>query len=89
MEPEEGEVHEEAALCIAKAIYVSGIELSKAKEGSTNLMAKVPGLLKVNTSLLKELNGIGEAAIATLHTTTVCRAGVGVAATKIIPLFTT
>lgn len=90
MELGEGEVHEEeAALRIAKAICSSGVEPSEPREGRVTLKAKIPGLLKINTCLLKEINCLGEIIVATLHTNTVCHAGMEVAATKIIPLFTT
>lgn len=90
MELEEEEVHEEeAALRIAKAICGSGIEISVPKEGRVNLQTKVPGLLKINARLLKEINSLGEIVVATLHSNTTCHAGMVVASTKIIPLFTT
>ncbi len=86
---EEGEVHEEeAALRIARAICGSGVDFSPPKEGRVNMKATVPGLLKVNTRLLKEINSLGEIVVATLHNNTVCDNGTVVAATKIIPLFT-
>ncbi|MEA3375615.1 MAG: molybdopterin-binding protein [Chloroflexota bacterium] len=86
----EGEVHEEeAALRIAKAIGGSGVALSEPREGKISLKAKNSGLLKINTRLLEEINSLGEIIIATLHTNTVCQAGTIVAATRIIPLFTT
>jgi len=90
MELGEGEIHEEeAALRIAGAIGNSELELSKPKEGRVNLASRTFGLLRINTGLLKEINSLGEVIVATLHTNTVCHEGMGVAATKIIPLFTT
>ncbi len=90
MELEEGEVHEEeAALRIARAISGSGVVLSEPKEGRVNLKAKIPGLLRIDTHLLKEINSLGEAIVATVHTNSVCHEGMEVAATRIIPLFTT
>ena len=90
MELEEEEVHEEeAALRIAKAICGAGLEISVPKEGRVNLKAKAPGLLKVNASLLKEINSLGEIVVVTAHSNTTCHAGMVVASTKIIPLFTT
>jgi molybdopterin biosynthesis enzyme len=89
MELEKGEVHEEeAALRIARAICGLRVELSKPREGRVNLKANASGLLKINTRLLKEINSLGEVVVATLSTNTVCNAGMVVAATKIIPLFT-
>ena len=90
MELGKGEVHkEEAALRIAKAICGSGVEPNEPREGRINLKAKIPGLLEINSYLLKEINWLGEVIVAILHTNTVCHAGMEVAATKIIPLFTT
>jgi len=89
MELEDGEVHEEeAALRIAGAIGGSRIGIRKPSEGRVNLQAETPGLLKINTHLLKEINSLGEIVIASLHTNTVCHVGMEIAATKIIPLFT-
>jgi len=90
MELAEGEVHEEeAAVRIASAIGGSGIEFSSPKEGRVNLIAKIQGLLKINTRLLKEINSLGEILISTLHNNTVCQPGRIVAGTKIVPLYTT
>jgi len=90
MELGEGEVHEEeAALRIARAISGSGVEFGEPSEGRVNLKAKIPGLLRVNVCLLKEINSLGEVLVATRHSNTVCSAGMEVAATKIVPLFTT
>lgn len=89
MELGEGEVHEEeAALRIARAICGSGIDFSEPKEGKVNLKAKIQGLLKINTRLLKEINSLGDIVVATLHDNTVCYAEMTIAATRIIPLFT-
>jgi len=86
----EGEVHEEeAALRIARAVSTPRTELTKVKEGRINMKASVRGLLKINTSLLKEINSVGEVIVATLHNNTVCHKGMEVAATRIIPLFIT
>jgi molybdenum cofactor synthesis domain-containing protein len=90
MELEKGEVHEEeAALRIASAIGGAGIEFSTPREGRVNLKAKEYGLLKINATLLKEINSLEEILVATLHNNTVCHPGMIVAGTKIVPLFTT
>ena len=87
MELGAGEVHEEeAALRIAQAIAGSGIEFSQAGEARVNLKAKIPGLLKIAVSLLKEINSLGEITIATLHNNTVCQAGTTVTGIKVTPL---
>jgi hypothetical protein len=87
VELEAGEVHEEeAALRIAQAIAGSGIEFGEAKEGRVNLKAKIPGLLKIEVSLLREINSLGEVTVATLHNNTVCQTGTTVAGAKVTPL---
>ena len=89
MELGDEDVHEdEAGSRIAGAICGSGLEPDKPKEGRINLKAKVFGLLKVNTRLLREINSLGDIVIATLHDNTVCRAGATATSTKIVPLFT-
>ncbi|MHB8105073.1 MAG: molybdopterin-binding protein [Dehalococcoidales bacterium] len=89
MELEEGEVHEEeAAIRIAAAIAGAGIDFSQPKEGRVNLKANVYGLLKINATLLKEINSLEEILVATLHNNTICHPGMIVAGTKIVPLFT-
>ncbi len=90
MELAEGEIHEEeAALRIARAVCGSGVEPGEPREGRTNLRAKTSGVLKINIPLLKKLNALEDIIVATLHTNTVCYMEMTVAATKIIPLFTT
>ena len=84
----EDEVHEEeAALRIAKAVSGPNMELSQPSEGRVNIIAKSSGLLKVNVSLLREVNAIGQIVLATRHNNTTCQPGTMVAGTKIIPLY--
>jgi hypothetical protein len=88
IELDEGEVHEEeAALRIAQAVSGPGLEFSQPKEGRINLRTKYPGLLRVNTVALRQINSIGEIVLATRHDHTYCQAGSIVAGTKIVPLF--
>jgi molybdenum cofactor synthesis domain-containing protein len=90
MELGEGEVHEEeAAVRIAGAISGPDIEFSQPKEGRVNLIAKTHGLLKINVSLLKKINTLGEILVVTRHNNTVCKQGMMLAGTKIVPLYTT
>ncbi len=84
----EGEIHEEeAAWRISRAIAGQGVGFTKPSEGRINLEAKSSGLLKINKHLLKEINSLGEVIISTLHNNTLCRAGMMVAGTRIIPLY--
>jgi molybdopterin biosynthesis enzyme len=87
---EENEVHEEeAALRIARAISGDFLEWSSPKEGRVNIKSQVSGLLKVNISLLKQVNSLGDIVVTTRQDNTACEEGDIVAATKIIPLYTT
>ncbi len=89
IEEEEGEVHEEeAALRIAKAVAGPEMEITKPREGKVNIKSDIFGLLKINKSLLKEVNSIPDISLATLHENTVCQPGTIFAGTKIIPLYT-
>jgi molybdopterin biosynthesis enzyme len=89
MELEKGEVHEEeAAIRLANALKGPGIELGEPKEGRVNLKAGVYGLLKINTGLVRKINSSGDILVSTMHNNTVCRPGMMVAGTKIVPLLT-
>jgi hypothetical protein len=89
MELGKEEVHEEeAASRIARAICGRGIEFSEPNEGKVNLKATAFGLLRINRRLLNNFNSLGEIIVATLHNNTVCDTGTVVAATRIIPLYT-
>jgi len=76
IEEEEGEVHEEeAALRIARAVAGPEMEFTKPREGKVNIKSSVFGLLKINKTLLKEINSIPEISLATIHENAVCRPG--------------
>jgi molybdenum cofactor synthesis domain-containing protein len=83
----EGDVHEnEAAERIATAAASSGMVLCEAKEGKVNIKAGKNGILKVNKTVLEEINQIGNAVLVTMHDNTLVEEGKIVAAAKIIPL---
>ena len=89
MELASGQVHEEeAALRIAAAIMGKGLSQSPPSEGRVNLKTTAAGLLKINVAALDEINLLGDIIIASLHNNTVCKAGVTVAGTRIIQLYT-
>jgi molybdenum cofactor synthesis domain-containing protein len=82
-------VHEEeAALRIGKAVADESLELGAPKQGRVNIKSTIDGVLKVNKSLLYEINSIEGIVLATLHNNTVCHPGTIVAGTKIVPLCT-
>ena len=87
IENEEGWVHEEeAALRIARAVSGPEMRLTDPKEGGVSIISTTNGVLKLNRTLLKEINSIKDIALATRHDNTLCPPGTIVASTKIIPL---
>ena len=89
LELDVGQVHEdEAAVRMAEAAAGSQIAFEPPVEGKVRLVAKQPGLLKIDVEALDQINAIEEIVFATLHTDRRVLAGRDVAGTRIIPLFT-
>jgi molybdenum cofactor synthesis domain-containing protein len=87
MELEKDELHEEdAARRLAKAAAGDNLELSDPSEGRVNLIAGIPGLLKVDAHLLYQLNSLGDLMLATLPTNRYVQKGTVVAGTRTIPV---
>lgn len=87
MELENDELHEEdAALRLAKAAVGDNLELTDPSEGRINLVAKIPGLLKVDADLLCRMNSLGDLMLATLPTNWYVKKGTVVAGTRTIPV---
>jgi molybdenum cofactor synthesis domain-containing protein len=87
MELEKDELHEEdAARRLAKAAAGDNLELTDPSEGRVNLVAKIPGLLKVDSDLLYRLNSLGDIMLATLPTNWHVNQGTVVAGTRTIPV---
>lgn len=87
IEYKEGSIHEnEAAIRMSRAAAGQGIMFSEPSEGKVNLLAKYPGLLKVNTRALMGINGIDGIVMASLHADRLVDINTVVAGTKIIPL---
>jgi molybdenum cofactor synthesis domain-containing protein len=87
MELEKDELHEEdAARRLAKAAAGENLELTDPSEGRVNLVAKIPGLLKVDSDLLYRLNSLGDLMLATLPTDWYVKQGSVVAGTRTIPV---
>src|SRR5918999_3889950 len=60
MELGKDELHEEdAARRLAKAAAGENLELTEPSEGRVNLIAKIPGVLKVDSDLLYRFNSLG------------------------------
>lgn len=82
-----GRLHEnDAAQRLAQALKGDHITFQDPSEGKINLLAQIPGLLKIRVAPLTRLNLIPDIIVSTLHNNTVCQAGETVAATRIIPL---
>lgn len=80
-------VHEnEAAQRLATAAAGEGIEMSVPNEGKVDLFAARNGLLKVNVSILNELNDTEEIMFGTLHSNQLVTRSQKVAGTRVIPL---
>lgn len=86
-EKEEGMLHEnEAAEVLCAMCRGSHMECSQAKEGKIELTASCDGLLKVDNSGLKAVNGFGQMMIASRHGNFAVKKGDKLAGTRIIPL---
>ena len=84
-----GEIHEEdAALRMAAMAPVAGAHYTGPSEGKVLLIADGEGMLRVDTALLRELNGIGDITISTLPDHYPVRAGKRLASMRIVPLVT-
>ena len=88
-EPKTGEIHEdEAALRIARAVAGENIEYDVPKEGKSTLKSKGRGLLKINSTLLYQINSIKDISIASLPRNYMVERDQKLAGVRIIPLNT-
>ena len=88
MELAEFEVHEDdAALRIAGALCGPNLRWSDPREGKSNMITEIDGLLQIDLEGLSMVNHIGEMIVSTLKTGLPCKKGQTIAATRIIPLF--
>ncbi len=88
-EPKDGEIHEnKAALRIARAVAGKNIEYDAPKEGKSTLKSKERGLLKINSTLLYQINSIKDISIASLPQNFIVERGQKLAGVRIIPLAT-
>ncbi len=87
MELHSGLLHEDdAAYRIAKAVTEDNISLTTPKEGRIDFIAPHQGLLRIDTEQLTHINGMGEIALATLHSFQEVKKGQAIGGTRIIPL---
>ncbi|MCR5002378.1 MAG: molybdopterin-binding protein [Lachnospiraceae bacterium] len=83
-------IHEEdCALRLAGMASVEGAHYEGPSEGKVMLISDTQGMFKVNTELLKRINGIGDITISTLPDHYRVEKGARLASMRIIPLFTT
>lgn len=84
-----GEIHEEdAALRMAAMASVEGAHYTAPSEGKVMLLADRPGMVRVNTQLLQQINAIGDITITTLPDHYPVEAGDKIASMRIVPLVT-
>lgn len=84
---EKDDLHEEeAAQRLARAAAGPNLRLTDPVEGRVNLVAEMPGLLKVDTERLESFNALGDLILATLPTDHYVRKGDVVAGTRTIPV---
>jgi molybdenum cofactor synthesis domain-containing protein len=87
MELERDELHEEeAARRLANAAAGQNLKLTDPSEGRINLVAKISGLLKVDSDLLFRFNSLGDLMFATLPGDRYVKEGTVVAGTRTIPV---
>lgn len=87
MELEADELHEEeAARRLARAAAGQNLKLTEPIEGRVNLVAAVPGLLKVDADLLYRFNSLGDLMLATLFGNRLVKESTVVAGTRTIPV---
>jgi len=84
-----GEVHEEdCALRMAAMAPVAGAHYEGPSEGKVVLKADLPGMFRVDTALLREVNAIGDLTVATLPDHYPVKPGDRLASMRIVPLVT-
>jgi molybdopterin biosynthesis enzyme len=87
MDLEKDELHEEdAARRLAQAVAGPNLKLTDPSEGRINLVAQIPGLLKIDTELLYRFNCLGDLMLATLPGDRYMKEGTVVAGTRTIPV---
>lgn len=88
-EDQAGEVHEEdAALRLSRLAAVEHGTFAGPSEGKMVLTADIPGLFRVNTALLRQINSIGDITISTVPDHYPVQPGGRLASMRIVPLVT-
>ncbi len=86
-ENDETMLHEDDAAAVLRDICMGeNIRASAPKEGKIELIAKIDGLLLIDTKGLDAVNALGDMMIATRHGGFAVKAGMKLAGTRVIPL---
>lgn len=86
-EKDEDMYHEDEAAEILCGLCLGAyMSRSRVKEGKIELKTDIDGLLKINTELLKAVNGLGDMMIAALHPNIPVKKGDKICGTRVIPL---
>lgn len=81
-------VHEDlAALRLARAVSGENVKYADPCEGKSMLSSAKRGLLKINSSLLYEINSVKDISIASLPNNFPVTAGQKIAGARVVPLF--
>ena len=89
LELDDDHIHEDdAALRIAAALCGPNLRWTQPKEGRSNIISTIKGLLEIDVEGLLRINSLGEVIVATIKTGMPCAEGQMIAGTRIIPLFT-
>lgn len=84
-----GEIHEEdAARRLAAMAEVPGAHYTGPSEGKVVLTSDIRGFFRVDTELLREINGIGDITVCTLPDHYPVEPGTALASMRIVPLVT-
>lgn len=88
-EEQAGEIHEDdCARRMAAMAPVEGARYTEPAEGKVLLLSEQRGMLRVNRTLLKKINSIGDITICTLPDHYPVEAGTRLASMRIVPLVT-
>ena len=85
-EAEKGVHEEDAAIRMARASIDSSVFYSRPHQGKVNLLAKISGLLKVKSEIVKQVNLIDDFVFATKSSNIWVKKGELLGSVKIVPL---
>ncbi|MBP2637144.1 MAG: molybdenum cofactor synthesis domain protein [Firmicutes bacterium] len=87
LELSDDQLHEnEAAQRLAQAVSGENTCFAPPSEGKIHIIAKQPGLLKINREAIIKINSVDYAVVSTLHGNKTVKAGETLAGVKVVPL---